>query len=42
MVGILSIGIIVLEDHIVDPLAGIIRIGRYNGLTKRINKISLK
>ena len=42
MAGILSTSIIILEDYIIDPLAGIIRIGRYNRLAKRINKVSLR
>ena len=42
MVGVLSIGIIILEDYIADPLVGIIRAGRYNRLAKYINKISLR
>ena len=40
--GILGISIIILEDYIVDPLIGIVRIGRYNRLAKRINKVSLR
>ena len=40
--GTLSTGIIILEDYIVDPLVGAIRIGRHNRLAKRVNKISLK
>ena len=41
MVSALSIGIIILEDYVVDPLVGTTRIGRHNGLTKHVNKISL-
>ena len=42
MVGILSTGVIILEDYIVNPLIGIIGIGKYNRLAKYINKISLR
>ena len=42
MVGALSTGIIILKDYVADPLAGIIRAGRYNRLTKRVNKVSLR
>ena len=42
MVGTLSTGIIILEDHIVDPLIGIIRTGRHNRLAKRINKVGFR
>ena len=41
MVGALGIGIIILEDYAVDPLVGTTRTGRYNRLTKHINKIGL-
>ena len=40
--GTLHIGIIILENYVVDPLVGVIEIGKYNRLVKRINKISLK
>ena len=39
---VLSTGIIILEDYIIDPLVGVIRIGRYNKLAKRVNKVSLR
>ena len=42
MVGILSIGIIILEDYILDLLVGIVRIGRYDRLAKHINKIGFR
>ena len=42
MVGILSISIIVLEDYIVDPLIGVVRIGRYNRVAKCINEVSFR
>ena len=42
MAGILNIGIIILEDYIVDSLVSIIRVGRYNKLAKHVNKISLR
>ena len=42
MVGTLSTGIIILEDYVVDPLAGIIRIGKYNRLAKHINKVGFR
>ena len=40
--GILGTSIIILKDHIVDPLIGITRIGRYNRLAKYVNKVSLR
>ena len=40
--GTLSIGIIILEDYIVNLLVGIIRAGKYNKLTKYVNKVGLK
>ena len=42
VVGTLSIGIIILEDHVADPLVSTARIGRHNKPTKHINKISLR
>ena len=42
MLGILSTGIIILKNYIIDPLVGIARIGRYDKLIKRVNKVSLK
>ena len=42
MVGILSTGIIILKDYIADPLIGVVRIGKYNKLAKRVNEVSLK
>ena len=42
MAGILSTGIIVLENYVVDLLIGVARIGKYNRLTKYINKVSLR
>ena len=40
--GTLSIGIIILEDYIADPLTGIIKVGRRNKLAKHINKVSFR
>ena len=39
---ILSIGIIILEDYILDTLIGIVRIGRHNIIAKEVNKVSLR
>ena len=41
MAGALSISIIILKNYIANPLVGVARIGKYNRLAKRINKISL-
>ena len=42
MASALSTGIIILKDHVVNPLASIARVGRYNRLAKRVNKISFR